>query len=228
MEGILPYRPHVRYNLSVAIARRGKAPVVLGIAGGSGSGKSWLAQRVAKAFEGRSTLLCHDWWYRDNGHLPHEEALKLNVDHPDSLETELMCRDLDRLIAGESIAAPVYDYATHSRLAKTRAVSPAPLIIIDGILILADAALREGLTVSVFIEVPDDIRLSRRVLRDTTERGVAVEETLRVYEHCVRPMHREFVAPSSHHATWIWSQLEDKTFPSLLIKDLKRRLAEKA
>ncbi len=169
-------------------------------------------------------MLCHDWWYRDNGHLPHEEALKLNVDHPDSLETDLMCRDLDRLIAGETIAAPVYDYATHARLKQTRAVSPAPLIIIDGILILADPALRERLSLSVFIEVPDDIRLSRRVLRDTTERGVAVVETLRVYEHCVRPMHREFVAPSSHHATWIWSQLEDAEFPELLLADLAKRL----
>lgn len=228
MKGILPYRPLVRYNLYVPNKRNKKAQVVLGIAGGSGSGKSWLAQRVAKAFEGRSTLLCHDWWYRDNGHLSHEEALKLNVDHPDSLETDLMCRDLDRLIAGEAVAAPVYDYASHARQKKTRAVAPAPLIIIDGILILADAALRERLTLSVFIEVPDDIRLSRRVRRDTAERGVAVDETLRVYEHCVRPMHREFVAPSSHHATWIWSQLEDSEFPDLLVADLAKRLAPEA
>lgn len=199
--------------------------VVLGLAGGSGSGKSWLAQRVAKAFAGRSSLVCHDWWYRDNGHLSHEDALKLNVDHPDSLETDLMCRDLDRLLAGETIAAPIYDYATHSRQKKTRTVEPAELVIIDGILILADAALRERINLSVFIDVPDDIRLVRRVRRDTTERGVAVDETLRVYEHCVRPMHKEFVQPSSHHATWIWSQLEDEEFPDLLLKDLERRLA---
>ncbi|MDX6769726.1 MAG: uridine kinase [Elusimicrobiota bacterium] len=202
-----------------------KPQVVLGIAGGSGSGKSWLAHRVATAFAGRSTLLCHDWWYRDNGHLPHEEALLLNVDHPDSLETDLMCRDLDRLMLGEAIEAPVYDYAKHARLKRTRTVEPAPLVIIDGILILADSALRERLTLSVFIEVPDDIRLARRVRRDTAERGVAVEETLRVYEHCVRPMHKEFVAPSSHHATWIWSQLEDAEFPDLLLADLAKRLA---
>ena len=199
--------------------------VVLGLAGGSGSGKSWLAQRVAKVFAGRSTLVCHDWWYRDNGHLSHEDALKLNVDHPDSLETDLMCRDLDRLLAGQAIAAPIYDYATHSRQKKTRRVEPAELVIIDGILILADEALRRRINLSVFIDVPDDIRLVRRVRRDTTERGVAVDETLRVYEHCVRPMHKQFVQPSSHHATWIWSQLEDEEFPDLLLKDLERRLS---
>lgn len=199
--------------------------VVLGLAGGSGSGKSWLAQRVAKVFAGRSTLVCHDWWYRDNGHLSHEDALKLNVDHPDSLETDLMCRDLDRLLAGQAIEAPIYDYATHSRQKKTRRVDPAELVVIDGILILADEALRRRINLSVFIDVPDDIRLVRRVRRDTTERGVAVDETLRVYEHCVRPMHKEFVQPSSHHATWIWSQLEDDEFPDLLLKDLERRLS---
>ncbi len=198
---------------------------MLGIAGGSGSGKSWLAQSVAKSFAGRSTLVCHDWWYKDNGHLPHEEALKLNVDHPDSLETDLMCRDLDRLLAGEAIEAPMYDYAAHARLKKTRVVEPAELVVVDGILILADPALRERLTLSVFIDVPDDIRLVRRVRRDTTERHVAVDETLRVYEHCVRPMHKEFVQPSSHHATWIWSQLEDREFPDLLLRDLEKRLA---
>lgn len=205
---------------------RGEKPrVVLGIAGGSGSGKSWLAKRVAQAFYGKTAMLCHDWWYRDNGHLSPDEVLQLNVDHPESLETDLMCRHLDRLLAGETIAAPTYDYATHARLSETRRVEPAPLVIIDGILILADAALRERMTVSVFIDVPDDIRLARRVRRDCKERRIDVEETLRVYEHCVRPMHREFVQPSSHHATWIWSQLDDEDFPELLIADLRKRLA---
>lgn len=208
----------------MAKARGEKPRVVLGIAGGSGSGKSWLAKRVAQAFYGKTALLCHDWWYRDNGHLPHEEVLKLNVDHPESLETELMCRDLDRLLAGEAIAAPCYDYATHARLKETRRVEPAPLIIIDGILILADAELRRRMTVSVFIDAPDDIRLARRVRRDHKDRRIDVEETLRVYEHCVRPMHHEFVQPSSHHATWIWSQLDDAEFPDLLIADLRKRL----
>ncbi|UPT74592.1 MAG: uridine kinase [Elusimicrobiota bacterium] len=202
--------------------------VVLGIAGGSGSGKSWLAKAVAEAFAGDSTTVCHDWYYRHNGGLSDEEAGKLNFDHPRSLETSLMCMQLDKLAAGKAIDAPTYDYATHSRLPQTRRVEPAPLIIIDGILVLADKALRERMDLSVFIEVPDDIRLLRRVRRDCTERRVDVEETLRLYERCVRPMHARFVEPSSHHATWIWSQLDDKSFPGLLIKDLRRRLDERA
>lgn len=198
--------------------------MVLGVAGGSGSGKSWLARAVEAAFPGQATVLCHDWWYRDNGHHDDDAAAKLNFDHPKSLETSLMCRQLDALLDGEAIDAPVYDYASHSRLPKTRRVEPKPLVVIDGILVLHEKALRERMTVSVFIEVPDDIRLMRRVRRDCTERRVDLEETLRLYEEFVRPMHKKFVEPSSHHATWIWSQLEDKTFPSLLIKDLRRRI----
>lgn len=205
-----------------------KAPrVVLGIAGGSGSGKSWLARAVQERFADRATVVCHDWYYRDNASIrDEEERRKLNFDHPDSLETPLLCRHLDELAAGRAVEAPVYDYATHSRLSRTRRVEPRPLIVIDGILILHDKALRERFGLSVFIETPADVRLMRRVRRDCTERGVELEETLRLYEHCVRPMHDEFVAPSSHHATWIWSQLEDPDFPSLLIDDLRRRLDE--
>jgi uridine kinase len=206
------------------MTRTSRPPIVLGIAGGSGSGKSWLARRVASAFYGSSALLCHDWWYRHNAGLSREEELKLNFDHPDSLETALMCRDLDRLVSGSAVDAPIYDYASHARLTETRRVEPAPLIVIDGILILADAALRERMTVSVFIDVPDDIRLARRVRRDCKERRVDLEETLRLYEDTVRPMHKEFVQPSSRHATWVWSQLEDEEFPDLLIADLRKRL----
>lgn len=202
--------------------------VVLGIAGGSGSGKSWLAKAVAEAFAGRSVVLCHDWYYRSNGHVHDEdERRKLNFDHPDALETALMGRQLDRLIAGETVDAPIYDYATHTRLQKTRTVRPAPLLILDGILILHEKVLRDRMTLSVFIDAPDDIRLMRRVRRDCKERRVELDETLRLYEDFVRPMHLRFVAPSAHHATWIWSQLDDRKFPDLLIADLRRRLDDR-
>ena len=197
---------------------------MLGVAGGSGSGKSWLAQTIKAAFPEQSTIICHDWYYRHNGHLSDAQSKKLNFDHPRSLETALMCRQLDRLMDGKVIDAPIYDYASHSRLKQVRRVAPRPLIILDGILVLREKALRERMTVSVFIETPDDIRLLRRVRRDCTERRVDLDETLRLYEHSVRPMHRRFVEPSSHHATWIWSQLDDKKFPNLLIGDLRRRL----
>jgi uridine kinase len=201
--------------------------ILLGVAGGSGSGKSWLAKAIVAAFPEQSTIICHDWYYRDNGSVDHDAALKLNFDHPRSLETPLMSRQLDQLMSGKAIDAPIYDYATHSRLKETRRVEPRPIVILDGILVLAEKSLRDRMTMSVYIETPDDIRLMRRVRRDCTERRVDLDETLRLYEQFVRPMHKRFVEPSSHHATWIWSQLDDLTFPNLLIKDLKRRLAEK-
>lgn len=206
-------------------ANTDKTPrVVLGLAGGSGSGKSWLAQAVAAAFPKETTVVCHDWYYRDNGELSVNEAAKLNFDHPRSLETTFMCAQLDKLMMGKTIDAPIYDYASHSRLKQTRRVEPSPLIVIDGILVLSEKVLRERMSMSVYIEVPDDIRLMRRVRRDCNERRVDVNETLRLYEDFVRPMHKRYVEPSSHHATWIWSQLDDKTFPNLLLKDLRRRL----
>lgn len=202
-----------------------KPQIILGVAGGSGSGKSWLAHAVAAAFPKETAIVCHDWYYKNNGHLSGAAAAKLNFDHPRSLETSLMCAQLDKLAAGQAVDAPVYDYASHSRLKETRRVEPKPLLVIDGILVLNDKALRDRMTMSVFIEVPDDIRLMRRVRRDCNERRVDVNETLRLYEEFVRPMHKRFVEPSSHHATWIWSQLDDKSFPALLLKDLRRRLA---
>jgi len=201
-----------------------KAPIVLGIAGGSGSGKSLLAREVASAFPGRAAVICHDWYYKDRAGLDGDASRELNFDHPGALETPLLGRHLDRLDAGEAVEAPVYDYATHARLPQTRRVEPLPLLIIDGILILQEAELRRRLTMSVFIDVPDDIRLLRRVRRDTLERRVDLAETLRLYETFVRPMHYRFVASSSRHATWIWSQLDDPRFPELLIRDLERRL----
>ncbi len=198
--------------------------VLIGIAGGSGSGKSWLAHWIMETFRERATLVCHDWYYKHNAGLPAEEAAKLNFDHPSALESSLLSRHLDRLLAGEAVDAPVYDYATHARLPQTRRVEPRPLLVLDGILILSEKSLRDRLTLSVYIDVPDDIRLSRRVRRDCQERRVDLEETLRLYEDFVRPMHRRYVAPSARHATWIWSQLEDKRFPDLLARDLERRL----
>ncbi len=208
----------------MAETKKTKPRVVLGIAGGSGSGKSWLAKAVADRFDGRAAVVCHDWYYKHQGGLPEEERVKLNFDHPDSLESSLMRRQLDQLIVGEAVDAPVYDYATHMRLERTRRVEPKELLILDGILILHEKELRDRMTLSVFIDAPDDIRLMRRVRRDCKERRVDLDETLRLYEDYVRPMHGRYVAPSSRHATWIWSQLDDRTFPELLIRDLERRL----
>lgn len=202
-----------------------RKPICLGISGGSGSGKSWLAHFLKKRLGAAAVIVCQDWYYRDNGSLNAAASRKLNFDHPKAIETPLFCRQLERLLEGESVEAPRYDYATHARLKETRRVAPAPLVVVDGLLILAEKRLREYLDLSVYIEVPADERLLRRIRRDVEHRRVDLEETLRLYEHCVRPMQERFIAPSSEHATWIWRQLEDEGFPEDLLRTLEARLA---
>lgn len=196
----------------------------LGIAGGSGSGKSWLAAQLTEHLDVSVAVVCQDWYYRDNGHLPESEALRLNFDHPDAIETPLFARQVKQLLSGEAIEAPVYDYATHARLPRTRRVEPAEVVIVDGLLVLHPPRLRALMDCSVFIDVPADIRLARRVRRDSVERRVDLQETLRLYEHCVRPMHERYIAPSAAHATWVWRQEEDRRFPERLLRELKKRL----
>lgn len=199
-------------------------PLCLGIAGGSGSGKSWLAARLSGALDASVTVVCQDWYYKHNGHLSDEQALALNFDHPESIETALFARQVRELLNGRVVEAPVYDYATHARLPSTRRVEPADVVIVEGLLVLHPARLRSLMDCSVFIEVPADIRLARRIRRDSVERRVDLNETLRLYEHCVRPMHERFIAPSAAHATWVWRQEEDSAFPDDLIRALKKRL----
>lgn len=201
---------------------------ILGIGGGSGSGKSWLATYLKRRLGERATVLCQDWYYKDNSSLSDEQAKKLNVDHPAAIETGLLLRHLDELREGKTIESPRYDYASHSRLKDIHTVRPAPLIIVEGILILHDSRLRERMDLSVFIECPDDLRLIRRVRRDVAHRNVDLEETLRVYEHCVRPMHQRFVQPSAEKATWVWRQFEDRAFPRALLAQVLRKFKEKA
>lgn len=200
-------------------------PLCLGIGGGSGSGKSWLSEFLQKRLSKKAVVVCQDWYYRHNGGLSEEESLKLNFDHPRAIEMPLFGAQLAELVAGRAVDAPVYDYATHSRLERTRRVEPADLIVIEGLLVLHEKRLRELMDCSVFIDVPADIRLARRVRRDVEHRRVDLEETLRLYEHCVRPMHERFIQPSAAHATWIWKQEEDKKFPQDLLRTLERRLS---
>ncbi len=146
--------------------KRFKKPLVLGVTGGSGSGKSRLASYIKEGLGGRASILCQDWYYRDNKGVGGEAREQLNFDHPKALETAYCVRQLDRLLAGEPIRAPVYDYATHTRQAETRDVLPEPVIIVEGLFVLHEPELRKRLDLSVFIDVPDDMRLLRRVRRD--------------------------------------------------------------
>jgi uridine kinase len=176
-------------------------PVVIGIAGGSGSGKTTVLNRIIRKFgPDPIAILDHDAYYRDLSHLSPEKRARFNFDHPDALETELMCEHLDRLIEGEAIEKPVYDFTTHTRHEKTETVEPRPVIIIEGILVLAEASLEERMDIKIYVDAADDIRLMRRIRRDMQERGRSIEGILRQYERTVRPMHLEFVEPSKREA----------------------------
>lgn len=176
-------------------------PVVIGIAGGSGSGKSTVLRRIVEAFgPARIAMLDHDSYYKDLSHLSLDVRMGFNFDHPDALETALMVEHLDALIRGETVQKPTYDFVGHSRAAPTVEIKPRPVIIVEGILVLAEAALVERMDIKIFVDTDDDIRLVRRIRRDIEERGRAIHAVLDQYERTVRPMYLEFVEPSKRRA----------------------------
>ncbi len=176
-------------------------PVVIGIAGGSGSGKTTVLNHIVREFGADPiAVLDHDAYYRDLAHLSPEKRTRFNFDHPEALETKLMREHLDQLIEGESIEKPVYDFTTHTREDETETVEPRPVIIIEGLLVLAESLLEEQMDIKIYVDAADDIRLMRRIRRDMQERGRSIEGILRQYERTVRPMHLEFVEPSKREA----------------------------
>ena len=181
-----------------------KTPVVIGIAGGTGSGKTTVARAIYdRVGPDRIEWVSHDSYYRNFDALPAEERAKINFDHPDSLETELLTRHLDVLCKGSSVEVPVYDFATHSRKVETQRVEPRKVIIVEGILVLAEAELRKRIDIKLFVDTPADIRFVRRLKRDIDDRGRSVESVIQQYVTTVRPMHEEFVEPSKRHADLI-------------------------
>ena len=178
-------------------------PLFIGVAGGSGSGKTTIAEAVVEALGGRVSLVQHDAYYRHRPDLSFEERTRVNYDHPDSLETELLVEHLALLRSGQAVRCPVYDFAQHLRSDATTLVEPAPVIVVEGILVLADAALRDQLDLKIYVDTDPDIRLARRIRRDVEERGRSVESVLAQYFATVRPMHLEFVEPSKRYADLI-------------------------
>ena len=175
--------------------------VLIGVSGGSGSGKSTVVSEITRAIGDEAvTIISHDWYYRDRSHVPEEERATLNYDHPDALESSLLVEHIKALTWGEAIEAPVYDFATHSRLRMTRRIEPRPVLILDGILILADDQLRALMDIRVFVDTEADLRLVRRIARDVAERGRTYENVIRQYLDTTRPMHLEFVEPSKRYA----------------------------
>jgi uridine kinase len=176
-------------------------PLVIGVAGGSGSGKTTVVRRIVDALdETRVTVLEHDRYYRDRNDLRLEERAALNYDHPDSLETDLMVRHVNELREGRSVEAPVYDFARHARVAATETIAARRALIVEGILLYTDAALRALMDVKVFVDTDDDTRFIRRLQRDTRERGRTMQSVIDQYLSTVKPMHLEFVEPSKRYA----------------------------
>ena len=160
-------------------------PVVIGIAGGSGSGKTTVLRQIVDAVGADPiAILDHDAYYRDLSHLSPEERDQVNFDHPDALETELLVQHIDRLLQGEPIEKPVYDFTSHTRKEETETVEPRPVIIIEGILVLAESALEERMDIRLFVDAADDIRLMRRIRRDMDERDRSIEGILRNIYQC--------------------------------------------
>ena len=179
--------------------------ICVGIAGGSASGKSTLAQALATRLAGEVSVIEHDWYYRDQRHLAFEKRLKANYDHPDALETALLVEHLQRLLAGEAVHAPQYDFTQHTRAAETHLVEPGPVLVVAGIHALGDAALRDCMALKVYVDTDADLRFIRRLRRDTAERGRTAESVIRQYLEQVRPMHVRFVAPTKAHADLVVS-----------------------
>ncbi len=180
---------------------------VIGVAGGSGSGKTTVVRRIVESIgDDQVIVLEHDRYYRDRNDLRLEERAALNYDHPDSLETDLLVKHVEALRAGETVHVPVNDFARHARQPETRAVSPRRAIIVEGILIYTDAALRRLMDVKVFVDTDDDTRFIRRLQRDLAERGRTVSSVIEQYLGTVKPMHLEFVEPSKRYADIILPQ----------------------
>ncbi len=178
-----------------------RPPLVIGVAGGSGSGKTTVVRNIIEALgDGQVSVLEHDRYYRDHPALRLEERAALNYDHPDALETDLLVRHVEALRGGHAIEAPRYDFARHARQPVTDTIAARSAIIVEGILIFTDAALRRQMDVKVFVDTDDDTRFIRRLQRDITERGRTVQSVIEQYLSTVKPMHLEFAEPSKRYA----------------------------
>jgi uridine kinase len=182
-------------------------PVVIGVAGGSGSGKTTVVRRIIESVgEDAVTLLEHDRYYHDHSELRLEERASLNYDHPDSLDTDLLVAHLEALRSGQAVEVPVYDFALYARRPAIQSVVARRAIIVEGILIFTDAALREQMDIKVFVDTDADTRFIRRLRRDVAERGRTMESVIDQYLGTVKPMHLEFVEPSKRYADIIIPQ----------------------
>ena len=174
--------------------------LTIGIAGGTGSGKTTITRRIQRTFGSRVCTVYHDNYYRSRDDIPLEERARLNYDEPAAFETDLMVRQLRQLQNGESVLCPVYDFTVHNRSNRTVRLDPAPVILVEGILILADPALCDAMDIKVFVDTDADVRILRRIVRDVRDRGRSLESVVNQYLTTVKPMHELYVEPSRRRA----------------------------
>ena len=175
--------------------------LIIGVAGGTGSGKTTISRRIMKQVGMENVVyLQHDSYYKDRSYLPPVEREDINYDHPEALETSLLIAHLKSLASGEAVAVPIYDFTTHTRKHETQYVKPRPVVLLEGILIFVDEDLRNLMDIKVFVDTDADTRFIRRLRRDTQERDRSMDSVIRQYEDTVKPMHLEFVEPSKRYA----------------------------
>jgi uridine kinase len=178
-----------------------RKPVVIGVAGGSGSGKTSVTKAVYESFKGHSiTMIQQDYYYKDQSDLPFEERLKTNYDHPLAFDNDLLIEHLEKLLRYEPIEKPVYDYPIHTRSKEIIVVEPKDVIILEGILVLEDERLRNLMDIKLFVDTDADIRIIRRMSRDIKERGRTLDSVIEQYTNVVRPMHNQFIEPTKRYA----------------------------
>lgn len=205
-------------------------PFLIGIAGGTGSGKTTVARRIYDSLHLDSAVFIdHDAYYRELGHLPLEQRAAINFDHPDSLDNDLLVQHLESLLAGQAVDKPVYDFARHTRAAETVRVHPRDIILVDGILLFAEPRLREMFDLRIFVDTDADVRFIRRMRRDLEERGRTLDSVIEQYLTTVRPMHYEFVEPSKRYADVIIPRGgQNRAGIDVVAARIRERLAEKA
>ena len=193
--------------------------IVIGIAGGTGSGKSTFTNRLKEEFGDRVSVIYYDNYYKSHDDIPLEERKLINYDHPDSFETDLLVEHLEKLKRGESVQCPVYDYTIHNRTSETIQINPAEVIIVEGILVLYDERLKNLMNIKIFVDADADERILRRVIRDVKQRGRDVEGIAKQYLTTVKPMHYIFVEPTKYSADLVInSGLNDVAFDVIRVK----------
>lgn len=210
------------------IMAEAKNTILIGIAGGTGSGKTTLADKVVDSF-GRDevSILRHDNYYKRHDEMNYEDRSKLNYDHPDAFDTELLCEHIKELKKGKAIQMPVYDYTIHNRSDKTILVEPAPVIVLEGILIFAEPSLCELMDIRVFVDTDADVRILRRIVRDVKDRGRSLDSVINQYLTTVKPMHEQFVEPSKRRADIIIPEGgENAVALEMLIQRVRKHLEE--